>query len=157
MKILIFIIIFNTDLLLSIEDIKQLTDTLKHNSKVVSNVETLHISWFWLGLCFITIIYLFYLLLSYYKKKTVKYNVSVHSNDNNTEESFDSFFINLKNQPEATVLYKELKRAIHPDRFPLDKFENKIANQLAAEIGKHKLNLVELKKIQLKAKDLGLI
>ncbi len=57
----------------------------------------------------------------------------------------------------AQKIYKELKRACHPDRFPKEQFpeKNAIADKLSQEIGENKYNIKRLQELKEEAiKDL---
>lgn len=48
----------------------------------------------------------------------------------------------------AEQLYRELIRRCHPDRYAPDQTKMMLANELAAQLAKHKHNLKELKRIE---------
>lgn len=73
------------------------------------------------------------------KKEALKDNVDF---DNIINSSFH-----------AAELYDRLKVKCHPDRFPLDKTKNRIAENLFQEIEKNKNNINRLKELQQEASD----
>ena len=74
-----------------------------------------------------------------FRKESLKDNVDF---DNIINSSFH-----------AAELYDRLKVICHPDRFPLDKDKNRIAENLFQEIEKNKNNINRLKELQQEASD----
>lgn len=72
-----------------------------------------------------------------FRKESLKDNVDF---DNIINSSFH-----------AAELYDRLKVICHPDRFPLDKDKNRIAENLFQEIEKNKNNISRLKELQQEA------
>lgn len=111
---------------------------------------------FFIGLS-IGLLFLYYF---YYQKKSVKYTIpssKTKKREGETEEPWGTFFKTFKEQDEAKELYNNLRRKIHPDRFPTDKGKRDLASKLASELGDNKIHLSRLKEIEIEAQEEGLI
>ena len=100
-------------------------------------------------LLFFVFIYLCFVL---YNKLTIKYNITSHQiePDNKEDDSLDTLFNKLRDQPLCEDLYKKLIRRSHPDLFPNDKNKIKSANEITSLLGKHKLELEKLKELEIR-------
>lgn len=66
----------------------------------------------------------------------------------------ESLFSNINNRSKAEVLYKELAKLIHPDRFMLDPEKLKIATDLFSELQAQRTNYNAMLEIKEKIESL---
>lgn len=128
---------------------KIVEDTIQAGTDIISGAEPVvnHSTsiWFWIALIeFLAIIY-----LVFHKKKKHTLSAKDKFKEESKEEKID--FDNIMTSSfHAKPLYDELKVKCHPDRFPFDTEENKIALELFQEISKYRTNykkLLEVKEI----------
>jgi len=124
-------------------------------SDVNTEQENIDSEWFsvYKILMYLGIVSIMMFLYVRYKKKSEIYSVTVDqlkTDTKNSETNWNNFFTKVSQQPDADKLYNELIRLAHPDRFPNDKNKIQIANEITASLGKYKLDLSELKRLQLR-------
>lgn len=62
----------------------------------------------------------------------------------------ESLFANINNRAKAEILYKELAKQLHPDRYVLDLDKQKIAADLFCELQAHRTDYEEMLDIKQK-------
>jgi hypothetical protein len=154
--LLVFFIIGNfvygqTDTILVSQDMNK--NTLESN--VNTEQENVDYEWFsvYKILMYLGIVSIMMFLYIRHKKKSEIYSVTsdqLKTDTKNSETNWNNFFKIVSQQPDADKLYNELIRLAHPDRFPNDKNKIQIANEITASLGKYKLDLSELKRLQLR-------
>lgn len=113
----------------------------------------------WLIVSIIEFALLILLIILYLKSnkkhKSDDYFVDEHVRKfKNTEVDFNNMFNSMFNSKE---LYDQMKKKIHPDRFPNDLEQNKLASKLATELNESKNDIGKLKEIKAMAEEkLGL-
>jgi hypothetical protein len=117
-------------------------DSIKVASKAISKVTETGEStnwWMWLAIAELGIIAFFLLRKSLKSKITAKQQFKAESLNQDID------FNNLINSSFNSIkLYDELKVKCHPDRFPMDKEKNSIAENIFQEITKNKTNIKRL-------------
>ena len=62
----------------------------------------------------------------------------------------ESLFANINNRAKSEILYKELAKQLHPDRYVLDLDKQKIAADLFCELQSHRTDNEEMLEIKQK-------
>ena len=125
------------------DSIKSANEILRHtsNNKSINNI------WMWIAIAELIIILFLFIKgkvkiketeKSKFKEETLKNDIDFH---NVINSSFNSI-----------QLYDELKVKCHPDRFPMDKDKNVLAESLFQEISKNKTNINKLLELKEEAK-----
>ena len=102
--------------------------------------------WMWIAVVeFLLIVFLLFVRKRQKRgEEMAQFKEEAISNEIDFDNVLDSSF-------NAALLYDELKKKCHPDRFPNDVRKNRVATELSLEIAKNKNNVKRLRELKREA------